>query len=63
MERKGINVSKLTDASTCHVWILDATDDWVHICRDPLANHEIIMASNDDAWPKSKYSESNYATC
>ncbi|MDF2036563.1 helix-turn-helix domain-containing protein [Cytobacillus oceanisediminis] len=63
MERKGITVSKSTDASTCHVWILDATDDWVHICGDPLANHEKIMASNNDAWPKSTYSESNYATC
>lgn len=49
---------------TYHVWILDSSEDWVHICGGTLTDRDKTIFSNKDTWPISSSIESNpYATC
>ncbi|MFJ7362680.1 helix-turn-helix domain-containing protein [Peribacillus frigoritolerans] len=64
MEQRGITMCRSDGALTYHVWILESTEDWVHLCGEPLIDSDKKILSNEDTWPNSSCIESsNYATC
>ena len=64
MEQKGMTMCEFESALTYHVWILSCTEEWIHLCQDPLTDLEETLFSNEDLWTNSPYIESNdYSTC
>jgi hypothetical protein len=64
MEKKGITMCRSDGTLTYHVWILDSTEDWVHLCGEPITDSDKKFFLNEDTWPNSSCIESNnYATC
>ncbi|MGE8081569.1 helix-turn-helix domain-containing protein [Peribacillus loiseleuriae] len=64
MEQKEVTMCKPDWTYTYHIWILDSTEDWVHIYGEPLTNRDKIIFSHEDNWPNLTCIESNhYATC
>ncbi|MGE7607899.1 helix-turn-helix domain-containing protein [Peribacillus frigoritolerans] len=64
MEQSGILMCRSDGALTYHVWILDSTEEWGHLCGEPLTDHDKKIFSNEDTWPNSSCIESNnYSTC
>ena len=62
--RMKLHMRGFESALTYHVWMLSRTGEWVHLCKDPLTDHEETLFSNEDLWPYSSYIESNnYSTC
>ena len=39
MEQKGMTMRGFESALTYHVWMLSCTEEWVHLCKDPLTDH------------------------
>ncbi|MEE3954290.1 helix-turn-helix domain-containing protein [Peribacillus frigoritolerans] len=63
MEQKGIIMGRTDSALTCHVSILDSTEEWVHLCGEPLTDSDDNFFAKEGTWPKSSCIESdNYAT-
>lgn len=64
MELNGIKICGFDDALTYHVWTLSSTEEWIHLCKDPLTGHKEPFFSNEEIWPNSSYIEgNNYSTC
>ncbi|MBT2696512.1 helix-turn-helix domain-containing protein [Bacillus sp. ISL-40] len=64
MEQKGMTMGRFDGTLTYHVWVLACTEEWGHLCKDPLTDMEETLFSNEDLWPNSSCIESNnYATC
>ncbi|MCM3653904.1 helix-turn-helix domain-containing protein [Metabacillus litoralis] len=64
MEQNEMTMRGFDGALTYYVWILSGTEEWVHLCNDPLAEHEETLFLNEDLWPYSSDLEShNHSTC
>ena len=64
MGQKEMIMRGFESALTYHIWMLSSTGEWVHLCKDPLTNHEETLFINEDLWPNSLYLDrNNYSTC
>ena len=48
MEQKGIKIRKFDDALTYHIWMLSSTEEWIHLCKDPLTDLEETLFLNEE---------------
>ena len=64
MGQKEMIMRGFESALNYHIWMLSSTGEWIHLCKDPLTDHEETLFLNEDLWPNSLYLDrNNYSTC